>query len=103
MDWLPLVGWTAVGLLVLGWLVVSFSAPSRSRTVIEWLTATAMYVALLSLFTAGFRRGLAADSTLMLVGFGFLCFMFGGGLLVALYRTFAAARGAEDHIESATN
>jgi hypothetical protein len=103
MELLPVVGWTAVGLLVVGWLVVSFSAPSRGRTVIEWLAATAMYVALLSLFTHLVLRSQESGNTLGLVDFGFLWIMFAGGLLVALYRTLAAARGAEDNTQSATN
>ena len=32
--------------LVIGWLVISFTPPSRNRTVIEWLSATAMYAAI---------------------------------------------------------
>ncbi len=50
MTWIPMVGYGAVGLLLLGWLAVSFMAPGAKRAVIEWSSATAMFVALLSLF-----------------------------------------------------
>jgi hypothetical protein len=92
---LQIVGFTAAGLLVVGWLVVSFTAPSPRRTVIEWLSAIAMYVALLSLFAHLMRRALAADNVLAIGAVGFLCVLFGGGLLVAIYRTIVAARGGE--------
>jgi hypothetical protein len=92
-----------VGLLVVGWLVVSFSAPGHNRTVLEWCSATAMYVALLTLFTHLVRNAIESESTVAMVGFGFLCVLFGGGLLVSVYRTVAAIRGAEDFGPSATN
>jgi len=103
MDPLTLVGVVAAGLLVLGWLVVSFSVPGHNRTVIEWLSATAMYVALLTLFVHLVQNAIEADSTVALVAFGFLCVLFGGGLLISVYRTLAAIRGAEDSGPSATN
>jgi len=39
-------------ILVIGWLVVSFTPPSRNRTVIERLSATAMYAAILTIFVS---------------------------------------------------
>ena len=103
MEPLAIIGWSAVGVLFVGWLTVSFSAPGRRRTVIEWTSATAMYVALLSLFVTLVRNAIASGNTVALVAFGFLCVLFGGGLLVAVYRTVAAARGAEDSAHSATH
>ena len=103
MEPLTIVGFVAAGLLVLGWLVVSFSAPGHNRTVIEWLSATAMYVALLMLFINLVRKAMEADNTVGLVAFGFLSALFGGGLLVSVYRTVAAIRGAEGSGPSATN
>lgn len=102
MEPLTLVGIVAVALLVLGWLVVSFSAPGHKRTVLEWLSATAMYVALLALFVHLVRNAIEAESTVALVAFGFLCFLFGGGLVVSVYRTIAAVRGVEESGSSAT-
>jgi hypothetical protein len=62
-----------------------------------------MFVALLSLFVHLVLRAIADDSTVALVAFGFLCFLFGGGLLVSIYRTFAAIRGEGGSSASATN
>ena len=45
-----MIGWGAAAVLVVGWLVVSFSEPGRRRAVIEWLSASAMYLALTMLF-----------------------------------------------------
>jgi hypothetical protein len=100
---LTLIGGCAVAILVVGWLVVSFSAPGGRRTVIEWLSACAMYTALLMLFLHLSRRASESDNTFALVAFGFLAVLFGGGLLVTLYRTLAATRGASGTGPSATN
>lgn len=98
-----LIGGCAVAVLVVGWLVVSFSEPGRNRTVIEWLSASAMYTALLMLFLNLCRRAVEADNTFALVAFGFLAVLFAGGLLVSLYRTFTAAGGEGGAGTSATN
>lgn len=45
------VGWGAVGALVVGWLVVSFLPAGRGKALLARLSAAAMYVALLSLFS----------------------------------------------------
>lgn len=105
MDLNPaqIIGFGAVGVLVVGWLTVSFSAPGPRRSVIEWLSATAMYVALLTLFVHLTRNALTEDKTALVGAFGFLCVLFGGGLLVAIYRTVAALRGKESTATSATN
>ena len=50
MSTIGIVGWCAVAVLVVGWLVVSFSGPGPRRAVIEWLSASAMYLALSMLF-----------------------------------------------------
>ena len=67
-----IVGFSALALVVLGWLVVSFSAPGPRRAVIEWLSATALYVVLMSLFGHLSHRAWEADSTFALIAFGFL-------------------------------
>lgn len=105
MDLNPaqIIGFGAVALLVVGWLTVSFSAPGPRRTVIEWLSTTAMYVALLTLFVHLTRNALAADNGFAVGAFGFLCVLFGGGLVVSIYRTIAALRGVESAAASATN
>jgi len=103
MDPLMLIGGCAVTVLVVGWLVVSFSEPGPRRTVIEWLSTSAMYTALLMIFLNLSRRAVESDNTFALVAFGFLTVLFGGGLLVSLYRTFAAAGGEGGSGTSATN
>ena len=100
---LQLIGGFALAILLAGWLIVSFAAPSRNRTIIEWLSASALYGVLLSLFVHLTLRANESDNTIALVAFGFLCTLFTGGVLVSLYHTFASTRGAGDSESSATN
>ncbi len=105
MDLSPsfVIGGCALAVLVVGWLVVSFSAPGRKRTVIEWISATAIYGVLLVLFVHLVRDAIEDDSAVRLVAFGFLCLLFAGGLLVSLYQTIASSKGPRDSGSSATN
>jgi len=99
-----IIGGISVLVLFVGWLVVSFSPPSPRRTSLEWLSTTAMYVALLTLFVHLTRRAAAGDNSVALAAFGFLCVFFGGGLLVTLYHTVVAFRGGgETSSSSATH
>ena len=100
---LAAIGGCALTVLIVGWLVVSFSAPSPRRTAIEWVAASAMFAALLSLFVNLVLRASESGNTVALVGFGFLCALFGGGFIVSLYQTFAAVKGGGDSGSSATN
>ena len=100
---IALVGYGAVAVLVIGWLVVSFSEPSPRRALLEWASASAMYVALLSLFVTLALRAHADGSTFVLVAFLFLCVLFGGGLLVSLYNTATALRAPGKGAHGATN
>ncbi len=77
------VGWSAVAAMVLGWLVVSFVPAGRGKALLARLTAIAMYVAFLCLFTAGFQR---TESTVGTLGFGFLVGLFAAGFLVSLWK-----------------
>ena len=97
------MGGCALAVLVAGWLVVSFSAPGRKRTVAEWISATAIYGILSMLFVHLVRDAIEDDSTMRLVAFGFLCVFFAGGLLVSLYQTFASSKGDGDSGSGATN
>jgi hypothetical protein len=90
---IALIGWGAVAVLVVGWLVVSFSAPGRRRSVIEWLSACAMYLALSMLFWNLILRAWEGSNHFALVAFGFLGLMFGAGLVVALFNMLRALRG----------
>ena len=93
MSTFGIIGWSAAAVLVLGWLVVSFSAPGRRRTLVEWLSASAMYLALTMLFGNLVSRSWASGNHFALVAFGVLCAMFVSGLCVSLFKTLRAARG----------
>lgn len=94
MSTFGIIGWSAMGVVVLGWLIVSFSAASRRRSVVEWGSASALYVALSMLFANLLSRAWESGSNLGIIAFGFLVLMFATGLCVSLYKTLGAARGA---------
>jgi len=98
-----LVAGCALGVLVVGWLIVSFTAPSPRRESIEWLSAAALYTLLAALFVGLIQRALESDNDFALVAFGFLGVLFGAGVLVTLYRAVAAIRAGGDAGTSATN
>ena len=93
MSGLAFVGWSAAGVLVVLWLVVSWMAPGRRREAVEWLAAASLYVTLLSLFTNLVRDAWGDGSKLRLGAFGFLWVVFAGGLLVALVNGVRSLRG----------
>lgn len=95
MNPLAIVGWSAVAVLVIGWLIVSFSAPSPRRALIEWISACAMYLALLMLFTNLALQMYGDGNTVGLVAFLFLCTLFGGGLLVCIYHAATSMRSGK--------
>lgn len=96
--------WIASGsVLVVGWLVVSFTPPSERRTIIEWVCASAMYVGLLTFFISIALKAQASDNTILLVAMCFLCTMFGGGLLVSLAKVIGALGSGKKSEDSATN
>jgi hypothetical protein len=97
--------WIASGsVLVIGWLVVSFTRPSRNRAKIERLSTIAMYVAILAIFVSLTMRMHAAGFIFGAWAVGVLSVMlFGGGLLVSIWKTIATL-GAEKKVQSsATN
>jgi len=101
---IAVVGWCAAAVLVVGWLVVSFTAPGPRRAMIEWISASAMYLALSMLFWNLIQRAWENGNHFALVAFGFLGLMFGMGLCVALYNTLQVLRGnAESADASATH
>jgi len=93
----------ALAVLVVGWLVISFTSPSPRREGLEWLSAAALYALLLTLFLELIQRARGQGNEFALVAFGFLAVLFGMGLLVTLYRSAAAMRGSGDSGISATN
>ena len=93
MSTIGIIGWGAVAVLVLGWLVVSFSGPGPRRAVIEWVSASAMYLALSMLFWNLIMKAWSSGNHFALVAFGFLGLMFGAGLCVSLFNTLRVMRG----------
>jgi len=93
----------AGGVLVIGWLVISFTPPSRKRTVIEWLSATAMYAAILTIFVSLALRAHASGHVFAAWAIGLLCVLFGGGLVVSAWKTMAALGAEKKTQSSATN
>ena len=93
----------AGGVLVIGWLVVSLTPPSRNRTIVEWLSATAMYAAILAIFVSLMLRAHASGYVFAAWAIGLLCVLFGGGLLVSAWKTVTALGGDKKTQGSATN
>ena len=93
----------AGGVLVIGWLVVSFTPPSRNRTIVEWLSATAMYAAILAIFVSLMLRVHASGHVFAAWAIGLLCVLFGGGLLVSAWKTVTAFGGDKKSQGSTTN
>ena len=91
-----MIGWGAAAVLVVGWLVVSFSEPGRRRAVVEWFSASAMYLALTALFSNLISRAWESGNHFALVAFGFLGVIFVAGLCVSLFNTLRTARGHTD-------
>jgi hypothetical protein len=103
MEIIPIVGYSGLAVLVLAWLVVSFSQPGPRREVVEWVGASAMYVALLSLFLHLLGRALEQESTLGMIAFGFLVTFFGVGFVLCLVQTLSSLKGPRGTASSATN
>jgi hypothetical protein len=102
---IAVVGFTALGLLVVLWLVVSFTRPGPRRDVLEWSGALCLYVALCMLFLNLVRRAVESGNTIALVAFGFLgvVFVLGGCVsLVNLFRSLTGSGGDKPQT-SATN
>ena len=93
MHEISMIAIGAAGVVAIAWLVVSFLEPTPQRRKIEWLGATALYVALLSLFINLVRRSIVSGNTAGMIAFGFLAGMFAIGLIIASIRTVAALRG----------
>ncbi len=94
------VGWGAVAALVGGWLVVSFLPAGRAKALLARLTAVAMYVAFLCLFTTGFVR---AEGMVGTIGFGFLVGLFLAGLLVSIWKGARELLGGDGSGEHAVH
>jgi hypothetical protein len=93
----------AAVVVAIAWLVVSFLQPTAQRRKVEWLGATALYVALLSLFVNLIRRSIESGNTVGIVAFGFLAGMFAIGLVIASAKTIGALRGRGSAADGATH
>jgi hypothetical protein len=91
------------GVFVIGWLVVSLTPPSQNRTIIEWLSVTAMYAAILAIFVSLALRTHASGHVFAAWAIGLLCVLFGGGLLVSAWKILVALSGEKKSQSSATN
>ena len=100
---IAVVGFSGLSVLVVAWLVVSFSQPSPRRTSIEWIGACGMYLALLMFFVHLAQRAQEAESTVALIAFGFLVMLFGSGLVVSLVNFARSFRSRSIEEASATN
>ncbi len=89
-----LVGGAVV--LVVAWLGVSFLPQGRTRSAVEWIATVAMYVVIGSVMARLFRRFWFADNSALIGVFGFLCLVFGAGLLTSL-AMLARALAGRDH------
>ncbi len=94
---------SCASILFIGWLVVSFTAPSRRRTLVEWISATTMYLGLLTFFISIALKAQASGNLFLLIAIGLLCVLFGGGLVVSLWHTLTALGSAKRSEGSATN
>lgn len=89
---LEIAGIAAVAALVAGWLAVSFLPPGPARVRTAWLSATALYVALASLFVGLFLRAREGGSLAGTLAFGFLMGVFLAGVVLAAIRTAGSFR-----------
>lgn len=103
LPWLPTIGWSAAGVLVVAWLVVSFTRPGPRRVRVEWLGACALYVSLLCLFLNLLGHALEKESTVGTVAFGFLVAFFSIGFVLCLVQTLGSLRGPRRTATSAIN
>lgn len=98
------ITWIVAGAIVfVGWLIISFSAPGKNRTILEWVCATAMYIGLETLFVSLLMRAHEADNHFAVIAFGFLCALFGGGLLVSTWNLITSFGGEKSGHVNATH
>jgi hypothetical protein len=100
---LKAVGFTALGLLVVGWLVVSFLAPGRSQRLAARLSAAALYLTLACLFTHLTQQNFEKGRWLLYVPFGFLLGIFVTGFFWTLVKWVRELGSAGDSAASATH
>ena len=98
-----IIGFGALALVVVGWLVVSFTQAGPRRAALEWLSASCGFTALAALFVHLASEALASGNTFALVAFGFLLVIFTSSLVVSVVHTVLALRGGGGSGASATH
>jgi hypothetical protein len=89
--------------LAIGWLTVSFQTQGRTRSIVEWASALAMYLLLFALMASQLQRFLGTRRWLLVGSFGFLCFLFGAGLIVTGVLLLREILGKKDAGTDATH
>jgi hypothetical protein len=99
------ISWSiSSSILVIGWLAISFTPPSRGRTIVEWFSVIAMYAAILTIFSVLIMKMHAAGFIFAAWAVGVLSVMlFGGGFLVSTWKAIAALGAEKKAQSSATN
>jgi hypothetical protein len=98
-----IIGFSAIGLLVVLWLVISFTEATPRRAMLEWVATTCMYVALSMLFLNLVLTAIENDNTIALVAFGFLGAIFCSGFFVSLVHVVKSLGDPDSGETSTTN
>jgi hypothetical protein len=99
---LKLIGFSAVGALVVAWLTVSF-ADGRLRMLLARVGAGLLYVALACLFVHLVQTNWEKGRMVLVVPFGFLLGVFVAGFCLTLVKLGKELAGAGAGAESATH
>jgi hypothetical protein len=100
---LKVVGFGAVGLLVPGWLVVSFLPAGRTQRLAARLSAAALYLALVCLFTQLTQENWEKGRAVLFVPFGFLLGIFVTGFFWTLVKWVRELGSSAESSASATH
>lgn len=92
-----------LGVLVIGWLAVSFMAPGPGRRPVEWTAALGLYVALFAFFSYQALHAWHGDNHVRLAAFGLLTALFGSGAVVAVVRLVGSFGTSTTDSGGATN
>lgn len=99
-------GWLLAGgavVLASAWVAVSFLPQGRGRSVIEWVGTVAMYLVIGAVMARLFRRFWLSESPALMAVFGFLCLVFGAGLLTSLAMLVRALAGRDRSVAGAAD
>jgi hypothetical protein len=99
---LKLIGFSAVGALVLAWLAVSFTG-GRGRMLLARSGAALLYVALGCLFIHLVQQNWEKGRIVLVVPFGFLLGVFVAGFCLTVVKLAKELGGAGPGAESATH